>query len=406
MARSLSLAAYLAFSRRASGPIRTPKTKRPTGEVIWAHMTDAAHSDALVQLLDRLRAQRPDMNLLLTTGEAKAPERIRDLSNVIFEALDGDTLSEAEAFLDHWKPDFALWTGGDLQPAFIETAAQQNIPMALVDADEDLLIRPSWRWFPDLPRALMQHFEFILARDEDTARFLRRIGVGSQDLIVTGRFLDGGVTLPHNETDREEMAQLLLGRPVWLAARVHLKEVQIVLAAHKEVSKLSHRAVLILVPEDPEDRESYADVLRQSGNRFLFWSEGDLPDESTQIVLADTRGEMGLWYRVAPVSFMANSLQSGAHGCDPNEPAAHGSAIIHGPYVKNYAATYARFSDAGAARGAHNSETLARAVSDLLQPDQSAIMAHAAWEVSSRNAALTDMIAERILDRLDHNEAI
>lgn len=404
MSRSISLAAYLAYARRGPARPHTPSQPRPEGTLLWAHAADTGHIDPLLQLLNRLRLQRPELSMLLTTtGPSPAPQ-FKPQTGIIFEELPEDTVATAEAFLAHWHPDIALWTGGALQPALLDRTAEMGVPMALVDAMEARLTRPAWRWFPDLPRALLRQFDFVMARDEASARFLRRMGVPESVISVTGPLLEGTVSLPHNETDRTDLAAVLLGRPVWLAAMIRPQEVETILTAHREISRFSHRTLLVVVPDTPEDTAPFTRALEDAGMRFIAWSDGAFPDETTQVILADTHGEMGLWYRLAPITFMGSSLVSGAHGCDPNEPAAHGSAILYGPNIRRYLTSYSRFAEAGAARIVRDAETLAAAVKRLIPPDQSAAMAHAAWEVASRSAELTDRIADLLNDRLDRLE--
>ena len=404
MTRSLSLAAYLAYARR-TGPAPTlPDTPRPDGTVIWAHAVDATRADTLVHLAKRLTQTRPGLHMVLTATMPE-PRRRRAGGTVIWQTLPEDNVPAADAFLDHWRPDICLWTGGDLKPALMVCAARKDIPLYLVDADETLLERPVWRWFPDLPRAVLGSFTAILARNEAAARQVRRLGAPERIVSVTGPFQEGALTLPCNMSDREEMAVLLLGRPVWLAAMLHVDELDTVLAAHREASRAAHRCLLVIVPDDPADSATIRPRLDAEGWRYVTWSEGELPSEATQIVLADTRGEMGLWYRLAPITFMGSSLVSGQYGRDPNEPAAHGSAILYGPNVARYLHRYSRYAEAGAARIVRDTDTLSGAVQRLMPPDQSATMAHAAWDVASKGAAVTDRIVDMLLDRLDRQDA-
>ena len=312
-----------------------------------------------------------------------------------------DTVASADAFLDHWTPDLCLWTGGRLLPAVISGADNRNIPLYLIDADENMLIRQGWRWFPDLPKSLFSKFSVILARSANAARDLKRIGTGETDVTVTGPFLEGAVALPYNQSDHNELSELLRGRHVWLAAMAQPEELPVILEAHGNVSKLAHRALLVIVPDDVSQADTFRRHLETDGWRHAVWSEGDLPEETTQILLADTRGELGLWYLLASVSFMGSSLFPGQEGRDPNEPAAHGSAILYGPHVSRFQSGYTRYADAGAARSVNDAQTLATAVERLIAPDQSAAMAHAAWDVASQGADVMDKIMDLVQDTLD-----
>lgn len=394
----------MAYARRAGSPPAPPETPRPDGPVIWAHDADARRTDTLIELSKRLTQQRPDLHMILT-APPRAPQRMTPGGPVTLQDLPDDTGAAAAVFLDHWRPDICLWTGGDLKPALLITAATRNIPLYLVDADETSFDRPVWRWFPALPGAVLGRFVEIHARSDAAARHLRRLGAPDRIVHVAGPLQEGALTLPYDTSDREEMARVLRGRPVWLAAMVQTGELDTVLAAHEQMSRVAHRSLLMLVPDDPADSPAFEAHLTGARWRHVTWSKGELPGEATQVVLADTRGEMGLWYRLAPVTFMGSSLVSGHHGRNPNEPAAHGSAIIHGPNVARYLDRYARYTEAGAARLVRDAGTLAGAVQSLMPPDQSALMAQAAWDVASKGAAVTDRIVDMLLDRLDQQAA-
>jgi len=225
--------------------------------------------------------------------------------------------------------------------------------------------------------------------------------VKDTEISVTGPFQEGAIALGYNESDREDLASLLRGRPVWLGAMIQPTELDTIMDAHRRVSRLAHRSLLVIVPDDPAEGLRFKARLRAQGWRVAVWSEGAMPEETTQVLLADTFGELGLWYRLAPITFMGSSLESGQWGRDPNEPAAHGSAILYGPNVRRYLSSYSRFAEAGGARIVRDSETLAGAVQRLIAPDQSAAMAHAAWDVASQGSEVTDKIMDLVQDTLD-----
>ncbi|MBE0454639.1 3-deoxy-D-manno-octulosonic acid transferase [Roseovarius autotrophicus] len=404
MSRSLGLAAYLAIARRGGARGTAPDRPRPDGSVIWAHAADAGRADVLAHLAERLAQHRPGVHMVLTSPEGP-PRSLRENGRVIWQAMPPDTLAAAETFLGHWRPGLGIWTGGDLKPALLVCAARAGVPLYLVDAEAALLERSHWRWFPDLARAVLTECVEIHTRDDAAARQARRLGAPPQRVKVTGILRAGALSLPYNLKDREELAQILRGRPLWLAAMVQREELETVLVAHREVSRIAHRALLIVVPDEVEDSAAMARDIDAGGWRQIAWSSGALPDEATQVILADTRGEMGLWYRLAPVTFMGSSLVSGQHGRDPNEPAAHGSAILYGPNVARYLTRYSRYAEAGAARIVRDTATLAAAVQGLLPPDRAAAMAHAAWDVASRGAEVMDRVVDMVLDRLDREEA-
>jgi len=74
-------------------------------------------------------------------------------------------------------------------------------------------------------------------------------------------------------------------------------------------------------------------------------SRGELPDADTDIYVADTMGELGLMYRLAPIVFVGGSLARHG-GQNPIEPIKLGAAILHGPHVWNFAEIYAALDEA------------------------------------------------------------
>ncbi|MEQ9258425.1 MAG: glycosyltransferase N-terminal domain-containing protein [Roseovarius sp.] len=398
-----SLGSYFA-PPRARGTAREEPPPRPGGDLLWCHATLQSHVDVALTLRERLTVQRPKLNLLLTIPDGMAlPERIGN--STICTYLPAESTGATEAFLSHWEPDLCIWTAGDLRPALLSQAQKRRVPLYLVDADEARLTRPGWRLLPDATKQTLKRFQTIFARNAGTEIFLRRrFGLRDAHIEVTGTLREASKPLRYNESDREELTGLLRGRPVWLAAHLQPGEIETVLKANMEVIRMSHRALLIVAPASPRKSEPFQETLTAFGLRYIAWSSGALPDETTQAILADTENELGLWYRVSPISFMGGSLVPDTHGSDPNEPAAHGSAILYGPNIRTYLDSYSRYAEAGGARIVRDAETLAAAVRRLIPPDQSASMAHAAWDVVTQGAEVMDRLVDMVDAVLDERK--
>lgn len=382
-----------------------PLPQRPAGDVLWAHATSDTRAAALMQIATRLRVQRPNLSLLLTLPAGLAPPENRR-TFIAIRRLPQDTPSEITAFLTEWAPDLCLWTGGYLDHALLQTAAKRKIPLFLIDADESGFSVPRWRLLTDPSKNTLRQFRKILASTANAAKLLMKRGVPAADITITGPLIEGSTALPYNEAARDLMARTLEGRPLWLAAMAQPDEVGMIAAAHRMALRSAHRRLLILVPDDVAQGDPITASLRAQGWRVAQWSEDQHPDESTQILVADTRGEMGLWYRLCPITFMASSLLPDHGGQDPFEPAGLGSAILHGPHTPRYGAIYTRLQSTGAARQVRDADSLAAAVTLLTAPDQAAAMAHAAWEATTAGAEVTDAVTDLILDTLDRKAAL
>lgn len=400
MTRSPSLAAYMAFARRAPQPTYASGTARPEGELVWAHAADGARAAALCQLGQRLAQLRPGLHLLLTV--ARPDDWSEQAGATILPAtLPAEKIGPVNGFLDHWRPDLCLWSGGPLRPALLSEADARAIPLYLVDASERQFDRRARRWLFDPSRAVLRRFAQVQARNSRAARLLGRMGLQEADITVTGPLRSEALPVPYDEVERDTLARTLLGRPVWLAAHLHPDELDTVLEARRRISRLSHRLILVVCPETREMVPAVADRLAAQGLRVAHWSDGEVPSEGCQVILGDPERELGLWFRLAPVCFMGHSLMAGMTGRDPNLPAVHGCAILYGPGVRGHLLEYGRYAEARAAHLVRDAETIAAAVSRAIVPDEAAAMAHAAWDVASQAAEANDRLIDLVQDTLD-----
>ncbi len=423
MGHSIGLALYLAFSERATGlaerklrarlaegkehPERLPERMgkasrpRPAGRLVWFHAASVGESLSILELVRRLLDRYDDLSVLVTTGTLTSAEMMAERlpSRAFHQFAPLDARPFIRRFLDHWRPDLAVWVESELWPAMIHETHRRHIPMVLINARMSRDSVRNWRWFPGFARSLLGRFDHVLAQDDLTARNLRRLGLPGGRVEVGGTLKEGSAALPCDESERARLAARLSGRPIWLAASTHPGEEQLVARAHRQAARAARRLLLIIAPRHPERGDEIAAMLRDQGWNITQRSRGQEPDQDTDIYLADTLGEMGLWYRLAPVTFLGGSLvEIGGH--NPFEPAALGSAIIHGPHVFKVADIFARLAAVDAVVEVDSAETLAHAVVEVLAPDKAAAMAHAAWEVSSAGAKVTDRALALLGDHL------
>ena len=376
---------------------------RPDGSLIWVHAASVGESLSTLEVIRQIGEARPEITFLVTTGSrtSAALMKVRLSENAFHQFVPVDVRPYIRRFLEHWKPDFAIWTESEFWPALMYETGQAGIPMMLLNARISQASHRRWRWNRGMIRALLSNFKLALAQDEDSAGHLRHLGFPEDRIEVTGFLKEGALVLPHDEDQRKHMAALIGTRPLWFAASTHAGEEEIVAAAHKIAQRTTHRLLLILAPRHPDRADGIEQMLIDQGWDVARRSKGQDPTTETQIYLVDTMGEMGLWYRLAPTSLVCGSLVRGIGGHNPFEPAALGSAILHGPHPYNFQDIYDRLADANAAIEVDTPQAIAKQVTELLSPDKAAALAHAAWEVSSRGADITNRAIEVILQTFD-----
>lgn len=395
MAYSLGLTLYNLSNRRDSGG-SPDRPDRPAGSLVWLHApgTDAARS--MLELARRL-IEEDGVPVLMTCPDPLPPRH-----GILLQPPPADTVAEARAFLDHWRPEIAIFSEGELRPALLHEAVERKLPLLMVGARNPCFIKERDGWYPGLMRGLLAEFRTILALDEASARAFRKSGAIPESVVVTGKLEEESAALPHLEAEREALARQFATRPVWLAAALPESEESAAIAAHRAALRLAHRLLLIIVPQDPSRTAELAKKIeREEGWSVAQRSEEQEPDPETEVYIADSFNEFGLWYRLAPITFMGGSLAG--QGClrDPLEPAALGSAILYGPRPGPFGTTFGRLGAARAARAVGSAMDLAEALGDLLSPDRAARLAQAAWAVASDGAEVTERVMDLIRRTMD-----
>lgn len=347
----------------------------------------------------RLVALRPECTVLLTGNIAKAAHFPDD--GILRQEISGDHPETAAGFLAHWQPDVLIWAWGGLLPNTVMAAKAHKVHMILADAAHDGFDRRRDRWLPEVPRRLVAQFDVVMVRSQSAFARLVQLGRPIGDIERTQPLRPFGNTLPAHESDVKDITETLRGRPVWLAAHVHRDEIKSVLAAHRQALKTAHRLLLIVLVAEPDTATKVAEASTSRGLNTALWSDGHLPDDHVQVLVADAADEFGLWLRVAPVTFMGGSLSASAVDTDPYTAAAHGTAIIYGIHAPIHRDAYQRLLDAGAARIIKDSSGLGRAVIQMIAPDRAAKMAMAGWDSLTEGASSLDRLVAQIQSHLD-----
>jgi 3-deoxy-D-manno-octulosonic-acid transferase len=313
-----------------------------------------------------------------------------------------DTPAEARAFLEYWRPEVAIFAEGELRPAALHESVEHKLPLLMVGARSPYFLRDRDGWYPGLMRGLLAEFHSILTLDEPAARAFRKAGAALSAVEVTGKMEEESAALPCLEAERDALAKQFATRPVWLAAALPEAEEAAVIAAHRAALRLAHRLLLIVVPQDQARLDPLARKMeKEEGWTIALRSEEEEPDTETEVYITDNPSEFGLWYRLAPITFMGGSLAGQGCARDPLEPAALGSAILYGPRPGPFGTTFGRLGAARAARAVGSPADLAEALGDLLSPDRAARLAQAAWAVASDGAEVTEKVMgliRRIMD--------
>ncbi|MBC7676330.1 MAG: 3-deoxy-D-manno-octulosonic acid transferase [Rhodoferax sp.] len=395
MAYSLGLTLYNLANRRDAAP-SAARAARPNGRLVWLHVPGPDQASPMLELARRL-AFDDGYNVLIT-----CPVPLPLPKGVLQDTIPHDTPADTKAFLAHWRPEMAILADGELRPALLHEAADQQIPVIMVQGRMPYLLRSREGWYPGLARSLLNTIPHILTLDEPSARAFRKAGAFAKAVEVAGRMEEKSTVLAHTEAERASLAEVMATRPAWLVAGLAEAEEDAIIAAHSATLRMSHRLLLIVVPQTAKQAEALAAKIEQStGWNVALRAADEEPEPEVEVLIADSPAELGLWYRLASITFLGGSLLG--TGClrNPMEGAALGSSLIGGSRPGEFGLEFGRLSAANALRAVTSPADLTRALSELLDPDRAAHLANAAWRVASDGAEVTDRVItliRRIID--------
>lgn len=352
-------------STRAHERMGLPAIKRPRGRMAWVHGASVGEGIALLPLIVRLRER--GFLVLLTTGTVTSAkvlgERLPD--GVLHQYAPLDAPRFMQRFLEHWQPDIIMLAESELWPNLLMEAEVRKTPVVLVNARMSHRSYERWKKAPRSIRALLKPIHLCLA--QSVADSSRLADLGAARVQVAGNLKYDVPALPADPQELSELRALIGSRPVWLAASTHDGEERMAMTQHQILLQQFPDLVTIVAPRHaprgPDiEREAgklgIACVRRATGQK--------LPARGPQFYIADTMGELGLFYRLASIVFLGKSFFGGGGGQNPIEPAKLGAAILHGPDVSNFLDVYAEFARRGGARQVNDRDDFSRALTQLL----------------------------------------
>lgn len=312
---------------------------RPEGLLVWAHAASVGEANAILPVLDALMARRADIAVLLTTGTTTsgrlAAQRLGPRG--IHQYVPLDATRYARRFLDHWRPDVAVFTESEIWPNLLLETSDRGIPLLLANARMSGRSFKRWSRSGALSRPLFGRFAAILAQSELLARRFKTLG--GRKVLDVGNLKIDAPPPPVNSLELDRLRQALGSRPVLTAASTHEGEEVAVAQAHRQVAREIEGFCTVIAPRHPERGTGIAEQLKGLGFNVAQRSLAQQPDARTDIYIADTIGELGTFFALAPVAFIGGSLVDRG-GQNPIEAVRHGALPLTGPHWHNFRDSY------------------------------------------------------------------
>jgi 3-deoxy-D-manno-octulosonic-acid transferase len=342
---------------------------RPKGTLFWIHAASVGEANSILPLLGKMREQFSNMHLLLTTGTVTSARLMaqRLPSGVIHQYVPIDTPAATSKFISHWRPDFAFFVESELWPNLLSAANNFGAFMGIINARMSGHSLHSWQKRPHMISEMLSYFDVIFAQSDEDAMRLRTLG--GKEPLCFGNVKYDAAMLHCDENEMLVLKDIIGTRPVWLAASTHAGEETIIAQAHHQLKNSHPNLLTIIVPRHAQRGPSIAQELAGISSVALR-SKREPIDTATGIYIADSMGELGLFYRLSEIVFMGGSLIKHG-GQNPLEPARLSCAIVTGHHTHNFADIYSEMEIAGACIRVENMASLVQKI-DILLHDSAA----------------------------------
>lgn len=359
-----------------------PGRPRPEGRLVWLHGASLGESLSLLPLIERF-IQR-GVEVLVTSGTVASARVLtaRLPAGAFHQYAPLDAPKFVERFLDHWRPDLAVFAESELWPNMVAALRARGLPLVLANARISRKSAERWRNLPGAARAVFGAIDLCLAQDSDNAA--RFLALGAPCVRIAGNLKFDVPPPPVDAARLAEFNGAIGARPVWAAVSTHPGEEEIILDAHAELARQIPSLLTVIAPRHRERGAGIAQLARDRGLSVALRSQDGEPRRDVDVYVADTVGELGLIFRSVGVIFMGKSLAPGG-GQNPIEPAKFGCAVLYGPHIENFNEVYGELAAAKAAARVTDASALARAAHYLLsEPARMRRMGRAGAETVER----------------------
>ncbi len=338
---------------------------RPAGKLIWMHAASNGESLSLLPMIERLRALSSPPSIMVTTGtvgsatlmEKRLPE------GCFHQFVPLDHPDWVIRFLNYWKPDGVVWVESDLWPSLLSHVRARKIPAALLNAKLSIKSGGRWMWFPQWAKSIADTFMVITAQTPDDAMRWEKMGGAKPQLLGNLKFIAS--PLPCDTQALALLQESVGNRPLWVMASAHPGEELVARDVHLHLQKTYPDLLTIIVPRHTQNGVKFAETLQQAGLTTALRSQQQPVTPQMQVYIADTMGELGMFYRLSKLSVVGGSFAPiGGH--NPIEPALLGGFPLYGPHMSAQTSICAAFENAGAAQPVADAAELASVLKKLL----------------------------------------
>ena len=309
--------------------------KRPKGKLIWFNASSIGESLSVLPIIKKINSNFPKYNVLVTTSTVSSfkilQKRPSEKFVHQFSPLDIDFI--AKKFYEYWAPDLIIFVESEFWPNLIFRAKKNKIPSIVINARISKKTYQKWNLIKKTTQKLLNSFNLFLVQDNETQKMLNKFNIKNIKNVGNLKFLSQ--KLPINKNELLNLKKMISKRRVILLASSHQGEEKLIVSKIKKLSKTFNDLLFIIVPRHVNRSSEIQNYLYSEKINFKVRSKNEIIEKETFCYLADTIGEISLFFYIAKIVIMGGSYVNHG-GQNPIEPSHFNCALIFGPYMQNF----------------------------------------------------------------------
>ena len=313
--------------------------ERKNGKLIWFHGSSVGEILSAIPIIKRYDNDKSINRILVTSSTLSSSKILGKIKfkKTIHQFYPIDHVLISRKFLDHWKPDIAIFLESEIWPCMFKLIKKRKIPLILLNARITKKSFHRWSKIKKFSNSIFSLIDKTYSQNSDTNFYLKKLNVKNIKFIGNLKFIEDDELIT-NQADKQLFSQFKKYK-TFIAASTHEPEELFAAKTHILLKKKNKNIITIIIPRHINRVEQIISQISELGLKVVSRSSNKKRLENIDIFIVDTFGESKKFYKFATTVFLGKSITKGG-GQNPLEPARFGAKILHGPNVDNFKDVY------------------------------------------------------------------
>ena len=316
-----------------------PSEKRSRGKLVWFHGSSVGEIMSIIPIIKKYDKDRTVNKILITSSTLSSSKILKKIKfkKTTHQFYPIDHFFFSNKFLDHWKPNIAIFLESEIWPSMFKSINKKKIPLILLNARITKKTYNRWFKIRKFSNSIFSLIDKAYSQNSETNYYLKKLNVKSIKSIGNLKFIEND-NFETNQADKKLFSQFKRYK-TFIAASTHDTEELFAAKTHIFLKKKNKNIITIIIPRHVNRVNQIISQINELGLNVISRSSNKRKLKNIDIFVVDTFGESKKFYKFATTVFLGGSIIKRG-GQNPLEPARFGTKILHGPNIDNFKDVY------------------------------------------------------------------